>query len=129
MRDVIFCLSGIFFGGLITWLVSYLYYKKQSDEEAARYLVMAMLPQHPVKNSIEIQQRIDKFLDAIKRTKKDKHGAPVWREDGTIGVDWKISLYDKVSLHDKVNISGSKEKKWWLKILGFFASIIRRIRR
>jgi hypothetical protein len=100
---IILCLIGIIVGGIITWLVSRYYYKKQADAETAKYVVMAMLPQHPVKDSKELQQRIDKYHDALMRTKKDKRGIPVWRDDGTIGVDLSISITDTINLHDSLN--------------------------
>jgi ABC-type antimicrobial peptide transport system permease subunit len=109
ISGIIFCLIGIIVGGLISWLVSRYYYKKQADAETAKYAVMAMLHNHPVKDSKELQQRIDKYRDALMRTKKDKRGIPVWRDDGTIGVDWSLSITDNINPHDSLNRTNKEQ--------------------
>lgn len=55
-----------------------------------------MLPQHPVKDSYELRQRIDQYLSALRRTKADQKGTPVYRGDGSIGVDWSINLAENL---------------------------------
>ena len=68
------------------------------DETIAQYVVAAMLPQHPVKDSYELRQRVDRYLDALRRTKADQRGAPVYRADGSIGVDWSINVGVNLSI-------------------------------
>jgi hypothetical protein len=104
-------------GGFITWIVAYLYYKKQmadykrgKDEEIARYVVLAMLPQHPIKDSNDLQERIGKYLDALERTKKDKRGVPVYRQDGLIGVDWNLSATENLNLSDSLTKVKKKQQ-------------------
>jgi hypothetical protein len=100
-RDLAFLLLG----ALLSWLGNYYYYSKaqrraeaNKDQEIARYVVAAMLPQHPVKDSYELKQRIGQYLNALRRTRTDSRGTPVYREDGSIGVDWSINLDEKLSI-------------------------------
>ena len=98
LSNIISCIVGLTGGGITTWLVARWYYIKGKDEETARYVVLAMLRQHPVEDSRELQERIDQYLDALKRTKKDKRGVPIYREDGSIGVDWSLDFREKMGL-------------------------------
>ena len=102
-RDFAFLLLG----ALLSWLGNYYYYSKAQrgaqavkHQEIARYVVAAMLPQHPVKDSYELQQRIEQYLTALRRTKADHRGTPVYRENGTIGVDWSINIKEDLSIND-----------------------------
>jgi hypothetical protein len=70
--------------------------RARADEETAEYAVAAMLPTHPVKDSRELRQRIDKYLDALRRTKKDNRGIPVIRQDGSISVDWSVNITEQL---------------------------------
>jgi ATPase subunit of ABC transporter with duplicated ATPase domains len=72
------------------------------DETIARYIVFAMLPQHPVKDSKELQQRVDQYLVALRRTKADHRGTPVYRENGSIGVDWSINLNETLGVKTRM---------------------------
>ena len=103
-------------GIFITWLVTYVYYRKQSatdekqkDEEIAKYVVMSMSHQYPVHNSQELRLRIDKYLDALKRTKEDKRGVPTYRGDGSIGVDWSLRITDTIHMSDSATANQHKE--------------------
>jgi len=77
--------------------VSRYYYTKPQDQEIARYVVAAMLPQHPVKDSYELQHRVDEYLAALRKTKTDHRGTPVYRENGTIGIDWSINIKEDLT--------------------------------
>jgi len=109
-RDILLVLLGVVLGGGISWLGNFYYYQKaqhdadalhqralrdaeaNKEETIASYVVAAMLPQHPVKDSYELRQRVDQYLVALRRTKADHRGTPVYRENGSIGVDWSINV-------------------------------------
>lgn len=100
-RDILLLLIGVALG----WFGNYYFYQKarreadaNKDETIARYVVAAMLPRHPVKDSYELRQRVDQYLVALRRTKADHRGTPVYRENGSIGVDWSISVGENISI-------------------------------
>ena len=92
LLGIVLCLTGILGGGLIGCLITTYYIRKQQDVKTAWLVVLAMSTQHPASDSRELQERVVKYLDALNRTKKDGRGVPVYREDGTIGVDWKLTI-------------------------------------
>ena len=101
-RDLVFLLLG----ALLSWVGNYYYYNKAQrgaeaakDQEIARYVVAAMLSQHPVQDSYDLQQRIDQYLAALRRTKADHRGTPGYRENGSIGVDWSINIKENLSIN------------------------------
>ncbi|MEX2222531.1 MAG: hypothetical protein WEG40_12105, partial [Candidatus Rokuibacteriota bacterium] len=94
-------------GVCLGWAGNYYFYQRnladtavQEDLRLAHYVVGAMLNQHPVKDSRELDERVGRYLDALRRTKADKRGVPVYRADGTIAVDWAMSIGDTIRLNE-----------------------------
>lgn len=73
--------------------------RSSEEEKIAQYAVVAMLPGCPVKDSKELETRVATYLSALKRARADGRGAPVWREDCTIGVEWSITIPERIRLH------------------------------
>lgn len=94
----------------IWWLTSYLasavigFYvgqyldRPRQEREIAQYTIATMLPRCPVKDSKELETRVAAYLGALKRTRPDGRGVPVWREDCTIGVDLGITITERIRL-------------------------------
>ncbi len=97
----------LFIGGLLGWLGNYYFYQKgekanvmREDETIARYVVLAMSPRYPIKDSRELDRRVESYLDALRRSKADGRGVPVYRDDGSIGIDWSLKLNDSLQLNE-----------------------------
>jgi hypothetical protein len=73
--------------------------RANGEEETAKYMVEATSHTHPPKDSREVRQRIDQFLDALRRTKRDKRGTAIIRQDGSIGVDWSVSIDERLGIN------------------------------
>ena len=92
---VVLCLAGMFGGGILSFLVSKSSYRKQlanyeakKDEEIAWRVVLAMSTQHPARDSQELHDRVDEYLDALNEAKKAGRGVPVYRADGLIEITY-----------------------------------------
>jgi len=87
-------------GVVLGWVGNWYFYWLGQDETIARYVVASMSHRCPPKDSKEIDARIQSYLDALKRSKADGRGGPVWRDDCTIGVDWQLNLSDTIQAKD-----------------------------
>jgi hypothetical protein len=54
-----------------------------------------------VKDSKDLEQRVSAYLDALRRAKADGRGAPVYREDGSIAIDWSIKVGEQITISEK----------------------------
>lgn len=107
MKGLFSHVISLLIGALLSWLVSYYFYQKaekanamREDETIARYFVLGMSQRYPFKDSRELESRIKSYLEALRRAKADGRGVPVYREDGSIGVDWSLKLSDSLKLND-----------------------------
>lgn len=82
----------------------------REDRQIAQYAIAAMLPDFPVKDSKELDQRVTRYLDALSRARADGRGVPVVRQDGSIGVEWSITITDTIQLSGSLDPQGPKMK-------------------
>jgi len=92
-------LGGIVGGGLVSWLITHQYHlrtKRTADEhrdrQTAFQTVTAMSSVMSWNNSTELGEKVDEYEACLKRARADGRGAPVIRGDGSIGVDWSLTL-------------------------------------
>lgn len=97
----------LFIGGLLGWLGNYYFYEKgekanilREEEITAQLVVHAFSPLCPIKDSREFNSRVKKYLDALRKAKADGRGAPAYRSDCSIGVDWSLTLNESPALTD-----------------------------
>ncbi len=109
MRDVVMVLVGTLLGTLLSGLVSLHFYRRASQDSAeqesrtiARHVVAAMLPQHPAKDSKEFEDRVQRYLAALTQARADGRGVPVYRQDGTIAVDWSLSFNEALQTTERL---------------------------
>lgn len=117
VKDLLMLLVGVVLGGLLSFLASLYFYRRalrdstaREEEAIARYVVAAMLLRHPPRDSQDVDRRVQTYLEALRRTKADKRGVPVYREDGSIGVEWSLSLpAEPLTLENAIVLSAGFE--------------------
>jgi hypothetical protein len=97
--DVILLVVGVILGALCSWGVTRYYYRQalrdaaeQEDRNGARAVVTAMAKLYPIRDSQDFEQRVARYLDALRRGRADGRGLPVYREDGSIGAQFSQKL-------------------------------------
>jgi len=75
----------------LAWSFTYKGIRKAEIDDA-RYYVATTHCAHLPKNSREVQQSVDKYVDAKRRAKEDGRGVPIIRDDCSVGVDWSINI-------------------------------------
>lgn len=108
LKDLLILALGVFLG----WMGNYYFYRKgeeasavREEENIARYVVLSMALRYPLKDSRDLDSRVKSYLDALRKTKADKRGVPVYRDDGSIGVDWSLSFEESVTLQESLSRS------------------------
>lgn len=95
-------LPGAALGALVSFVILYpleSYFDRPREEEnIARWAAASMYQRCPARDSREAEVRINTYLDALRRAKKDGWGVPIVRDDCSIGVHWSIEVKEKFHL-------------------------------
>lgn len=89
---------GVVFGAIITHQVDKFLDQAKDDTEMARYYVASMPSHCKPSTSIELDDRIKRFVEATKRARATGGGIPVWREDCSIGAHFSRIFNEKLGL-------------------------------
>jgi len=99
---------GAIFGAIISNIVTNYLNRSKEETSLAQYYVAMMPPQCKPKTSKELDDKIKRFKEALKKAKSDRRGIPVWRDDCSIGIDYSLTLKDQINLKDRINHSEKK---------------------
>jgi hypothetical protein len=91
---------GVVVGAIITHQVDEFLNQAKDDTEMARYYVASMPTHCKPSNSLELDNRIKRFVEATRRARASGEGIPVWREDCSIGAHFSRSFKETLGVSE-----------------------------
>ena len=86
--DLVFDIVLLILGFVLGFLANWYFYRKERKESKA---------------NAEFMKQIRQYVGAVIRLGNDKRGKIVERPDGTIAIDWRVTLSETLSISDKVS--------------------------
>ncbi|MEQ1657016.1 MAG: hypothetical protein ABL960_15105 [Nitrospira sp.] len=91
----------VVFGAVINHGVEGYLNSEKEDQELAKYYVASMPLHCQPKTSMELDERIRRFVESTKRTRADGRGIPIWREDCSIGALFALEFEEQLRAKER----------------------------
>ena len=92
---------GAIIGAFITHQIESFLNREKDEADLAKYYVAAMPLHCKPKTSLELDEKIKRFIEATRRSRANGNGIPIWREDCSIGAQFSITLQEQLELKEK----------------------------
>jgi len=87
-------------GAIISNVVTNYLNRSREETSIAQYYVAMLPPQCKPKTSQELDNKVNRFKEALKKAKSDRRGMPVWREDCSIGTHYSLTLQEQIGVEE-----------------------------